>query len=235
MADTATLQRPAPTAQSAVIVRAIPVPLIKPARLLPFQSSEVRIAGQPKWLRLYRTARPALNAALWNRASICLVHFESNCLQYNLPPQKGESDEAKFARWCLGFDRAIDRPVLESSQLGGISPVFRAHDDGTRDVLEVLRINSATPTTNPALSDGYFFDRPRLLVDIVTGRTDLLCQADGWGMFAQSKIIHGGPALAMPDGTPLEGDHLPAPGRVALGRNRVHRKPGAEMLADDVG
>lgn len=234
MADTLILDRSPQAAVAAVRTVAMPAPTITAMRALPFLN-ELRLPGQLPWIRYYRTAGPALHAALWNRASVSLFHFESNCLAFGLPASKGESDEAKFARWCLGAERATKWPVHEQAALGGIAPVLGIHDDGTRDVLEILRINSATPTVDPAVSNMYFYNRVPLQADIKSGNVDLLCQPDGWGMYAQSRILHSGPALALADGTVVTGPHLPEPGRMPMGQNRVFRKPGAEMLADDVG
>lgn len=226
------LPAPLPDART-VQVEALPVPQKVSLKAWPWTSQELRTDNQPQWLRVYRTARPAFNAARYGRARIGLVNFETNCLHYGLPAPQYESDEARFARWMAGLNRAIPETPTECGALGGVSLRMGTHEDGITDVLEMSRMNSSAVTIDPAVSDSYFFTREKLDSDIDAGMVRLFCNPYGYGNFMDSKLFHCGPAYATKRGTPLVGPHLPAQGQQAFGRVRAFRRPGAGLFADD--
>lgn len=234
MDNTLTLTHPDNIAATPLIVTPLPVPDVLPKRLMPWSSHELRVPNQPSWLSLYRTARPALNSTLWNRVSVSLFHFESNCLHYGLSAPKKESDEARFARWCLGADRAIKRRPVAVNWLPSIVARIGIHDDDPRQVAEILRINSAVLILDPTVSNRYFYQRHLLPDAIKSGAVGLFCGADGWGTYLDTRKLHAGPGRALPDGTQLLGPHLPNDGDFALGRNRPFWRPGAQYLTDDL-
>lgn len=213
-----TLEHEAPVAAGSIVIKALPAPTRLAVNI--FCGGQIKVPNQPTWLRYYAAARPARKAVLDGKARVALFPLEQQATNVGLSKPSQETDADCFKRWLTAVDTAVPETPTENTFTGGAKSTWGLHDDG-RYVLELLRINSATPIVEPAVSDRFYFRREALAHNLENGAYSLLCQPNAWGMYCDGRIIHTPPAYTTNAGQTMLGPHVPALGKEAFGRVRT--------------